>query len=289
MKPYKHNTAKRIGYKIKRKLFNKSCGWFRYGHLKFCFRLWGEYHYHLLRYGSYEADTLWVYEGILRPGMTVWDVGANAGVFSVIASDQVGGEGHVFSFEPDPYAREQLQRHAQLNNANNMQILAYALSNKNEPVRFFVSEDSVYSSMNQPIDACGKSVSVEVQSVSLDALEGSIANCKPDVIKLDAEGQEINILKGGKQFFEGLEDVLIICEFSPDAQTIAGEGCDALLQAFENMGFKVYDYQLEDAVWKPVNTIDFDNYRNLFVTKNIEKWKQLMSEKQNAQKPKVWS
>ena len=42
-----------------------------------------------------------LFRGILRPGMTVLDIGANQGVFTLYCADRVGSTGKVIAFEPD--------------------------------------------------------------------------------------------------------------------------------------------------------------------------------------------
>jgi predicted methyltransferase len=65
----------------------------------------------------------------LRPGMTVIDVGANLGVYSLPMARLVGPTGQVFSYEPGSEARTLLERSRELNAANNLQIFPLALSN----------------------------------------------------------------------------------------------------------------------------------------------------------------
>jgi tRNA A58 N-methylase Trm61 len=49
--------------------------------------------------GKDERDFLSRY---VTPGMTVLDIGANIGLYSILSADRVGKEGAVFAFEPDP-------------------------------------------------------------------------------------------------------------------------------------------------------------------------------------------
>src|SRR5712672_2096616 len=64
----------------------------------------------------------------LRPGMTVIDIGANLGVYSLPMARLVGPTGHVFSYEPGSETRALLERSRELNAAFSLQISAFALS-----------------------------------------------------------------------------------------------------------------------------------------------------------------
>jgi hypothetical protein len=55
------------------------------------------------------------FTAFIQPGITVADVGAHVGTFSVIAGARVGPAGHVFSFEPAPESRRMLQENIGLN------------------------------------------------------------------------------------------------------------------------------------------------------------------------------
>src|SRR5262245_6597666 len=63
--------------------------------------------------GCWEWETYHFVEGWLRPGMTVVDVGANIGQYSLLASARVGAAGTVHAFEPHPGVYEVLRRNLQ--------------------------------------------------------------------------------------------------------------------------------------------------------------------------------
>src|SRR5262245_26946910 len=46
----------------------------------------------------------------IRPGDTIWDVGANVGHYSKVFSETVGSPGLVIAYEPSPHNREALQK-----------------------------------------------------------------------------------------------------------------------------------------------------------------------------------
>lgn len=70
---------------------------------------------HLLLEGYWE---MWVTEAMMRhvrPGMTVLDIGANLGYFTMLLADLVGHEGRVLAFEPNPEMASRTQRSISVN------------------------------------------------------------------------------------------------------------------------------------------------------------------------------
>ena len=80
----------------------------------------------LARY--YELDTQLVMRGLVKPGDTVIDIGANIGMITLLASRLVGPTGRVLSFEPNPNPRARLERHVEINDITNVEIYDVALS-----------------------------------------------------------------------------------------------------------------------------------------------------------------
>lgn len=73
----------------------------------------GQYAERWMWAGAYERQLVAFLKSFLRPGMTVFDLGANIGYFSVIAAALVGSKGRVHSFEPMPHNFERLRRNLQ--------------------------------------------------------------------------------------------------------------------------------------------------------------------------------
>ena len=74
--------------------------------------------------------------------MTVFDIGAHAGYYTLIASKLVGGSGHVVAFEPAPRNLRYLRRHLSLNHVSNVTVLEVAVSDRAGVGRFDVGAES---------------------------------------------------------------------------------------------------------------------------------------------------
>ena len=77
--------------------------------------------------GRYEPNEMHAISKLIGPGMTVVDVGANAGVFTLEAAKLVGVQGAVHAFEPSPRDRERLLANVSLNALANVHLHAEAL------------------------------------------------------------------------------------------------------------------------------------------------------------------
>jgi FkbM family methyltransferase len=131
----------------------------------------------------------------LRPGMTVIDIGANLGVYSLPMARLVGQTGQVFAYEPGSETRALLERSRELNAAHNLEISAFALSDREREGRLVFGGSS-------ELNALGDSGAGEtVRITSLDSEDAARGWPSPDFIKIDAEGEEERILAGGRNFF----------------------------------------------------------------------------------------
>jgi FkbM family methyltransferase len=131
----------------------------------------------------------------LKPGMTVIDIGANLGVYSLPMARLVGAAGQVFAYEPASETRALLERSRSLNVASHLEILPFALSDVDRDGKLVFGASSELNALGDT----GEGETVRV--TSLDREEARLGWRSPDFIKIDAEGEEERILAGGHDFF----------------------------------------------------------------------------------------
>lgn len=139
----------------------------------------------------HERGTVKLLQRVLREGGVFIDVGANIGYFTKLASALVGTTGRVVAVEPMPAA----QRLLQLNSAtlHNVTIFTVALSDKNGTTTFYVRKKGDMSSLSH--DPCARPVQIRVST--LDELLPD--QSRIDLIKIDVEGSELEVLRGGRK------------------------------------------------------------------------------------------
>jgi FkbM family methyltransferase len=158
--------------------------------------------------GSHELPVQEALQRLLRPGMTFWDVGAHIGFFSCLASRLVGARGRVVAFEPQDDNRQRLIACLGLNRIENVTVSACALASTSGSVVLHAHQSSLMWSL---IDELGKEEGLMVTACSLD--DAARAAPLPQVIKVDVEGAELDVLRGGATLLAGQKPTLIV-EFS---------------------------------------------------------------------------
>ncbi len=86
--------------------------------------------------GTYEPELQAAMREFLRPGMIVYDVGANIGYITLLMAHNVGARGRVFAFEALPVNVERARNNISLNNLSNVSIISAAVLDKTAPVSF---------------------------------------------------------------------------------------------------------------------------------------------------------
>jgi FkbM family methyltransferase len=164
----------------------------------------------------------------LRPGMTVIDIGANLGIYSLPLARRVGPHGMVFAYEPASQPRSLLEHSRGINRADNLQVIAAAMSDRPREGRLVLGVSSELNSLE------GTGPAEDIWITALDTEDGSRGWSSIDFIKIDAEGEEERILDGGKSFFER-HSPLVMFEIK------ASHGFnDTLRSAFRLRGYEVY-------------------------------------------------
>ena len=130
----------------------------------------------------------------LRPGMTVIDIGANLGVYSLPLARLVGPEGRVFAYEPGSEARRYLERSRDINGLTNLDILPFALSDREEDGYLVFGHTTELNALGSG----GRGESVRVTSLNVEDRVRRWTS--PDFLKIDAEGAEEKIISGARDF-----------------------------------------------------------------------------------------
>lgn len=160
--------------------------------------------------GTHEPHVQASLTKILTPGMTFWDVGSHIGFFSLLGSQLVGISGHVHAFEPSNETRNRLNASIELNAAENITVHALAMSNAEGHAQLHTGKSSLTASL---IGEKSHDDADNVVTATLDSVSTTIA--QPDLIKVDAEGAELDVLKGGRKLLADHHPQLIV-EFSND-------------------------------------------------------------------------
>jgi FkbM family methyltransferase len=158
--------------------------------------------------GSHEQPVQEALQRLLRPGMTFWDVGAHIGFFSCFAGRLVGNSGRVIAFEPQSDNRQRLVACLRMNQLENVVVRDCALAASNGSAILHAHASSLMWTL---VEELGEQEGYVVPARTLD--DEAQACAVPQVIKVDAEGAELEVLRGGSTLLTGQKPALIV-EFS---------------------------------------------------------------------------
>ena len=164
--------------------------------------------------GSYEMEELDLVKSILKPEDVFIDLGANIGLYSMIASRAVGPKGHVYSFEPFPLNAERLKQHLVLNDCLNATVIEKAVADKSGSLTLKYDSSSHNTGMPSAYSTDGAEVEVDV--VALDDLAKDQKWNRVDFIKMDIEGGEYLALLWMRQILETWKPKILL-ELHPEA------------------------------------------------------------------------
>jgi FkbM family methyltransferase len=152
---------------------------------------------HQLMAGTFENAEANFVARFLGPGMTVLDVGAHHGFYTLVASTRVGASGTVVAFEPSPRERKRLERHLRLNHCQNVRVVPMALGLGPGRAQLHLVEgaEDYCNSLRPPVVA-SRTRPVPVEVTSLDAFLAKARIARVHLVKLDIEGAELDALKG---------------------------------------------------------------------------------------------
>ncbi|MFI6337772.1 FkbM family methyltransferase [Streptomyces sp. NPDC050535] len=191
--------------------------------------------------------------GVWEPHMTSWlrsrlgpgdgfvDVGANIGVFSVLASQLVGAQGRVVAIEASPVFHQRLLGEARLNDCHNLRAVNVAVSDSRQTLTFVLaSSRNMGANSIVPYDGPAEST-FTIEALPLPELldPAEVANAR--VIKIDVEGAEGKVVRGLAPMLDDLRpDAEISIEVTPGRMAQLGDSADELLKTMTGAGFHVY-------------------------------------------------
>ena len=172
----------------------------------------------------------------VMPGMTVVDIGANIGVYSIFLADLVGAHGRVFAFEPDPVLFEAAVTNARVNGKDEV-VTLHNLALGSRTGQATLHRSTYNSGDNRLSSSAAHKESVPVNVVrGDDVLDG--ANI--DLIKMDVQGWESEVLRGLEQTLRRNPALTVYFEYWPEGLRRAGEPLSSPVEILRQSGFSVF-------------------------------------------------
>ena len=168
---------------------------------------------------DYEHLETAVLRAVLRNDDTFIDIGANIGWYTIIASTIITPPGSIIAFEPRPETAANLRLSLEENRLTDLvRLFEAGLADHAQQAKltWLAGTDNPGGSHLGSGDSVGSEFA-EISLITLDSLE--LSRC--DVIKMDVEGAEFRVIKGGEQTLRA-QQPLILSELHPQ-QLVARE------------------------------------------------------------------
>lgn len=201
----------------------------------------------------FERHELRLVAGSLKPGMRMVDVGANIGLYSVLASSRVGDSGRVWAFEPSRQSYDRLVRNLQLNNSTCVQPIRIALADAPDKLSRLTSDVGYGDAYRYLLPTTEHDAEIpggeEVRATTLDACAAEYGIRDVDLIKIDVEGGEYRALLGARKTLSENPNVRVVFESEADWCERAGCRQQDAFDLLRGAGFQLYTWDPARKDW----------------------------------------
>jgi FkbM family methyltransferase len=188
---------------------------------------------------NYEEENIKFLKKYCIPGSYVIDIGAHLGLLSVICGKMAGKNGKVWSFEPTPVTFNELNKILKLNKVDDRVIpIKKAVSDKKGTINFYISDVAGSNSNSLLTSHPVKRNPVPAEMISLDEFISENKITKLDIIKIDAEGSELDVLNGSRNTFRKFHPSIILA-LHPSLIIKNNQDLGQIFDFIKSMGYKI--------------------------------------------------
>jgi FkbM family methyltransferase len=192
--------------------------------------------------GSLEGWDTYHAKRMLKPGSTFFDVGANFGYYSITLADALARQCRVHAFEPYPPTYDRLQRNIKLNSLQGViEAHCLALSDAME-IGYMKTKPGNSGATWLDRDPSGEAVT----TTTLNLFCAQRGILRLDFVKLDVEGCEERVLRGGTSLIRAFKPLLMV-EVNPGVLARRNSSAEALVWLLRDLGYELF-VALRDAL-----------------------------------------
>lgn len=203
-------------------------------------------------------------ERTLGNGGTLLDIGANHGSYTLLGARRVGPSGRVVAFEPQPVLARLLRQSLASNGMGQGSVQELALGAKAGSAAFFIpAAGSGSGGLHAAFSARGQHERLEVRVARLDDLLPEPLPRDNALVKLDCEGGELEVLRGGHRVLSALPPLLL--ELNAQAAAASGSSLAELREELLTLGYRNCAELSAPSRSEPLATMPLEPLRNVVV------------------------
>jgi len=181
----------------------------------------------------------------LKPGMTVFDVGANLGMVTQLFATFVGSSGSVHAFEPSSETFDKLSTVCEFSSLKNVKLNNIAVSDKVGSAEFHIY-DADHASWNSLANRPLQDYGIDVQPDKVDVIPTTTIDvyCQEhqidtiDLLKVDVEGAEFDVLKGANEMLRQKRVKCCLFEFGQTTFDM-GHQPSEIIEYANSVGYRI--------------------------------------------------
>ncbi|MGG5822592.1 FkbM family methyltransferase [Falsiroseomonas sp. HW251] len=205
---------------------------------------------HVMMFGIWEPPYTQLFQRLIRPGDTVFDIGAHHGVYTLLGAVATGHGGKVHAFEPNPRYAELLDRSIAVNGFGGicqLHPVAVGAAEGQTELHFSFEYGGGGHLALAGYPLRGEKQGSACRVVALDDLFPDPATTV-DVMKMDVEGTETNAVRGMRGLLARSPRARVMFEFAPQLLTAHGGGPAALIEEFRTLGFRFWSIEEQGGI-----------------------------------------
>ena len=220
------------------------------------------YLYHLYKSLTDKSEREFIRSSV-RPGMTVIDIGANIGEYSLFLADIVGTKGRVIAVEPEPENFARLCK--AVGHLARVEMIHAAASARRGKLSLFLSK-KLNVDHHTYDDGEGRPC-LEIEAIALD--DYMPIGSRVDFIKIDIQGAELSALKGAERILRENHGIKILFEYWPFGLRRAGHEPSELISYLRGLGFGIRSMGITKDDWQCLGSGKHD-YCNLIAERALQ-------------------
>jgi FkbM family methyltransferase len=193
---------------------------------------------------GFEESQLRILTKMTRPGMTVIDVGANVGLYTLSLARAVGPHGRVLSLEPFPPIATLLRENVALNRLPWVTVVEKAASDRVGTTNFFVFPEGsdVYNSLGAKhrVEGVDATMTMQVLTTTLDECAKEAGFTSVNTMKVDVEGSEERVVRGAETLIRNSPDITVLVEAYEPSATQCGCSVRRMFEMLLDWGLNLH-------------------------------------------------